>query len=466
MKGTNTWSYHPYRPFFFEVGDIYICRVAPTEHSIHFEWLNIGEAVYEIFCRLRGAEEFSLYGKTTNCAFDITGLEAECEYEFYVACGDQKSRVRLARCGKSVGTVVNYLHPDDEAYAFSGRYLCSPSMVRHPDGYLLASMDLFRGKDPQNLTLIFRSDDDGATWHYVSELTPCFWGMMFIHRGELYMLANSTEYGDLLIGKSTDGGKTFGAPTVLLRSSGGKSRDSGDIKAGAHKNPQNIVYHNGRIYETLEWGAWESSYGIAPMVMSCDENADLLVAENWHFSEPKKLRDFAPQFEASGIDPDTITIEGTLAVAPDGRLLNHMRIEHYQKSLVFEVNTDDPDAPLAYSHCIDFPANKAKFMIRYDQPSGYYYTIGDQLYDPQKDNARNLLSLLRSADLIHWEVVCDLFDYRHEDCKQVGFQYVNFLIEGDDIIYLCRTAINGAKSFHDNNYSTFHTIKKFRELSR
>jgi hypothetical protein len=47
---------------------------------------------------------------------------------------------------------------------------------------------------------------------------------MFIYQNELYMLSCSTEYGDLLIGKSTDGGKTFGEPTVLLKGSGGKKR--------------------------------------------------------------------------------------------------------------------------------------------------------------------------------------------------------------------------------------------------
>ena len=78
-------------------------------------------------------------------------------------------------------------------------------------------MDVFKGGEAQDLTLIFRSDDDGKTWKYRSELFPCFWGKMFIHRGELYMLGCSTEYGDMLIGKSSDGGVTFGMPTVLLR---------------------------------------------------------------------------------------------------------------------------------------------------------------------------------------------------------------------------------------------------------
>ena len=121
--------------------------------------------------------------------------------------------------------------------------------MRHPDGYLLASMDIYAGRAPQNLTLIFRSDDNGASWHYVSELMPCFWGKLFVHRGILYMLACSTEYGDLLIGRSEDGGKTFCTPAVLLRGSCKSER------AGVHKNPQNILLCKGRIYETLEWGA-------------------------------------------------------------------------------------------------------------------------------------------------------------------------------------------------------------------
>ena len=193
MKGYNNWSYHPYRPLLTEVGDIYVCRVAPYETSIHFEWLSECGTVYSVFYRKRGEGEFIHVCDTENGYCDITNLATDTDYEFYVAAADKKSRVRLARCGEVVGTVVNYLHPEDRAYSFSGRFPASPSLVRHPDGYLLASMDLYESKGPQNLTLIYRSDDNGKTWHYVSELTPCFWGDLFIHNGELYMLACSTE---------------------------------------------------------------------------------------------------------------------------------------------------------------------------------------------------------------------------------------------------------------------------------
>ena len=458
MKGNSLWSYAPYKPLLRDVGDIYICRIAPCENAIHFEWLSIGDVEYSVFYRQRNSDDFILIGKTNDTEFDIKNLKTETDFEFYVCTDEKKSLIRLARTGKAVGTVVNYLHPDDDAYSFSGRYLCSPSLVRHPDGFLLASMDLFAGNHPQNLTLIFRSDDDGETWHYVSELMPCFWGKMFIHKGELYMLSCSTEYGDLLIGKSVDGGKTFSAPVCLLRGSNGKN---GNV--GVHKNPQNIFIHNGRIYNTLEWGAWGNyEYCHAAMVMSCDMNDDLLVPENWSFTPPRKFNpNFAP--EVSHLPYCTMTIEGTLVADPENRLLNVMRFGGDRCVLAYEVNSQDPEAMLEYSHCIPFPANSSKFMIKYDAVSKRYYSIASRLHEVIKTR-RNLLSLMASDDLDNWYVVSDLFDYSDHDSMEIGFQYVDFEIEGEDIIYLCRTAMNKANNFHDSNYSTFHRIKNFRNI--
>ena len=464
MRGWNQWSYAPYRPLLREVGEPYICRVVPRENGIHFEWLDSGAAEYSVFCRVKNAADFIECGKTKRTEFEIDGLECGTDYEFYVCAGEQKSRIRLARTGAVAGTAVNYLHPEDEAYSFSGRYLCSPSLVRHPDGFLLASMDVYASEHPQNLTLIFRSDDDGASWHYVSELMPCFWGKLFIHRGVLYMLGCSTEYGDLLIGSSTDGGRTFSAPVCLLRGANGKNGAE-----GVHKNPQNVVVHGGRIYNTLEWGSWKNTdYYHAAMVMSCAEDADLLNPENWHFSKPLK---YDPSWNGTVNGPTYGTIEGTLCVAPDGNLYNVMRynissraVPPYGRVLAYRVDTADPDAPLTYSHAIDLPGNNVKFMIKYDAVSRQYYTIICRIDCAERLAARNLLSLMRSADLEHWELVCDLIDRRDADQTKVGFQYVDFIFEGEDLIWLCRTAQNGSHSHHDSNYSTFHRTKNFRTL--
>ena len=154
MKAVTSWSFAPYTPPLFDSGDIYVCRIAPYEAGFRCEWLAVDGAIeYTVKYGLRGGEmECEL--RTAECFADITGLSDYADYEFQVFCGDKKSRMRLVRTGMSVGSVVNYLHPDDECYSFSGRSLCSPSLVRHPDGYLLASMDVFAGGRPQNLTLI------------------------------------------------------------------------------------------------------------------------------------------------------------------------------------------------------------------------------------------------------------------------------------------------------------------------
>lgn len=459
MKKHNGWSYAPYKPPFIEVGDVYICRIAPAENSILAEWLENAEEC-SAYIRKRGENDFLFAGTSNDGSFVFNGLETETDYEFFVAQGEKKSRVRLARTGKSVGTVVNYLHPDDEAYSFSGRYLCSPSLVRHPDGYLLASMDLFEGGAPQNLTLIYRSDDNGESWHYVSELFPCFWGKMFIYAGELYMLSVSTEYGDLLIGKSSDGGRTFTEPAVLLRGSNGKKGC-----AGVHKNPQPLTEFNGRLWGTLEWGAWGSGYHAA-MVMSTPMGSDLLDPASWSYSEPVKYDpnwNGVPKGESNG------NIEGTLSII-DGVLYNIMRYSmeklerKYGLVISYKVNVDEPEAPLEYDHCIEFPGNNSKFTIKRDPVTGKYYSLVTRIYDGERIRTRNLLSLMRSEDCESWELVRDEIDMRDCDHEKIGFQYVDFEIEGEDIIYLCRTAINGAHNFHDANYSTFHRIKNFREL--
>ena len=79
-------------------------------------------------------------------------------------------------------------------------------------------------------------------------------------------------------------------------------------------------------------------------------------------------------------------------------------------------------------------------------------------------NARNLLSLMVSENGEDWHLLCDLIDRRHEDPQLTGFQYVDFDFEGADLIYLCRTAMNHPRNYHDANYSTFHRLKDFRSL--
>jgi len=458
MRAHPNWSYAPYRPPFVEVGHPYICRLEPHADRITLDWLPDG-GPYTVYARLRGRGELLPVGQIAEsggmCSFTLTGTQAGQTWELCVEnAAGSRSRIRLAHCADTFGTVVNYLHPEDDAYAFSGRYLCSPSIVRHPCGCLLASMDLFAGNHPQNLTLIYRSDDDGKSWYYVSELFPCFWGKLFVRGDALYMLAVSTEYGDLLIGRSDDCGKTFTPPTVLLRGGGGKNGE-----AGVHKNPQPVVEFAGRLWNTIEWGAWGRGYHAA-MVASAPADADLLDPLSWSFSQPVK---YDPHWPGVPEGPSAGNIEGCL-VEKEGTLRSIMRYDmtrltpNYGLVLAYRVNTDDPEAPLEYDHAIPFPANHSKFVIKYHPGSGKFYSLASRIRSSAEAGARNLLSLMVSDDLEHWQVDRDVLDYTHCDPKQVGFQYVDFLIEGDELLYICRTAMNGAHNFHDANYSIFDRI--------
>ena len=55
----------------------------------------------------------------------------------------------------------------------------------------------------------------------------------------------------------------------------------------------------------------------------------------------------------------------------------------------------------------------------------------------------------------------------HPDTKHHGFQYADWLFDGDDIVFVSRTAFDdsegGAADYHNANYLTFHRIENFRQ---
>ena len=116
-----------------------------------------------------------------------------------------------------------------------------------------------------------------------------------------------------------------------------------------------------------------------------------------------------------------------------------------------------------YDRLVDIDITTSKFDIHFDDVSGMYYMLASHALDEPKTN-RNLLGLFRSQDLLNWEFVADILDAKAMDPAVVGFQYVSFLIEGDDILFLSRTAYGKPANFHDANYQTFHRIENFREL--
>ncbi len=443
MKGYSGWSHAPYLPFDkkSEALKPYICRLAPYEDRVEIEWFDnmSPKAGHKLFYAKRGTQEWQALA-IEDRFITIEQLEADTEYELYIERDDrERSNLRLFRTGRVEGTIVNYLHPEDPQYSFVGQYLCSPAITRLASGRLLATMDIFHKDGPRNLSLVFRSDDEGKTWYYLTDLFPCFWGTPFVHKGRLYMLSVSNKYGDLLIGASDDEGETWGAPTVLMRGACIATRK------GFHRAPMPVIAHKGRLWVSMDFGGWESREMDTTLV-SIDEDADLLIAENWVFSEP-----LAHDKEWENANKIMGGLEGNAVVAPDGNIMNMLRYAD-NKALMIKNNSDDPHEKAKFYRILDFPLGHTKFEVRRHE-NGKYYAVGNTL------PGRNVLALFTSDDLENWEHHSNIADYSHMPHETTAFQYPAFIFNGEkELLVLSRTALNGADTFHNNNYVTFHRV--------
>lgn len=460
MRGKTQWNEKPHVNPLEDPNAVYISRLAPTEDRLLLEWTDAKqEGTYVLRWRPMFTGDPWQEREVEGYEASIDGLTTWRDYEVQVARKTGEAQPsRYFRPAPVPGTVINYLHPQDDRYAFSGKALCSPNLIKLPSGKLLASMDVYTGRGPQNLTLLFESFDRGETWHYVCDLYPLFWGKMFLHRGRLYMLGCSTEFGDVVIGTSDDEGRTWTTPVHLFCG-------SNTISDGWEMSPMPVVEYKGRIYISMEFAG--RNVGWRPTVLSADADGDLLDPGNWNASRPYYA-------ELGMLGKDIFVecfMEGNLFVTPEGELNCMYRVDGdgfrilEGKAAVARVNTADPDAPVEFTHFVDMPFGfHNKFYLQYDEVSGYYVAIGNLPMVDKCTKQRYVLALAYSKDAENWKVADRIIDGSAEQLWEVGYQYPSFVIDGDDILMQVRTAVNGARNFHDANYSTFHVIPDFRKM--
>ena len=468
MRGSTQWHHRPYQPMhMLEVAQKpYICRLAPFADGVEVQILDNGapESAHRLKLRPMGTLEtwtiFDLPGDRTV----ITGLNPWTDYEIIAERADESasSALRFFRTGEYPGRMVNYLHPKDMQYAFSGRALCTPCIVKLPSGTLISGMDVFASRAPQNLELIFRSRDNGVTWEYVTDLFPCTWGLLFVHRGRLYIMATSTEHGDLMISESTDEGETWTDPVRIFHGSGSAQA------AGWQRQAMPIIEHKGKLLTSLDFGGWIPMNGYGIHTLSIDTDADLLIAENWNVSEGTY---FDPSWPGAPKGGKPGLLEGNLFVAPDGRIKNLLRMQIGGSSpssglaCILSADMDNLDAAPAFEQIIEMPTgSNSKSYVQYDPISQKYWAIGNLITHPATPTMRTVVGLCVSNDGIAWRTAKILFDFSALNPSEVGMQYPTFIIDGDDILWLSRTAFNQAGNFHDANCQTFHIINNFRAL--
>jgi hypothetical protein len=201
------------------------------------------------------------------------------------------------------------------------------------------------------------------------------------------------------------------------------------------------------------------------MMMSIPLDADLLDASAWEFT-PYLAGDTAWLDGKFGG-----WLEGNAVVDPRGRLVNLLRVDVPQGGVAAMLTYRDGKSPLEFrpdEDFIRFPGGAKKFTVRFDPESGRYWSLVNDVPDEHSGRraatVRNRLSLASSADLRNWSIERRLIE--HPDVTRHGFQYPDWVFDGQDILALVRTAhddgLGGAHSAHDANLLTFQVVKDFR----
>jgi hypothetical protein len=356
--------------------------------------------------------------------------------------------------------------PPGVAVAFSEAktqdFIGSPALMLMPDGRYLAAHDFF-GDGKRNGSVIYESSDRGVTWKRIVELPDQDWSSFFLHRGDLYFMGRSwvqgkgIRQGRMAIRRSQDGGKTWTIPkdakTGLFT--------IGDLRCAT--GPVTVVEHGGRLWRCIEHSAKGLKFPrqFQPFLYSASVEADLLDQASWTATNLVK-----PNFNWLS---KTFGgwLEGNVVVTPDG-VSCLMRVQTIVPREYTAILT-----PTADGKRLNFDAKTGlhrmsggakKFCVRPDPRGGGYWALANII--PEGVDAahpaaiRNTLGMLHSTDLKTWQTRTTLL--HREGKEQFGFQYPDFQFDGEDLIYLSRTAWNGADNFHNANYLTFHRVEDFR----
>lgn len=386
----------------------------------------------------------------------------------------------------------------------------TPGLARLGSGRLAATMDLggpgVKKGEPHGR--IYTSDDHGRTWTLRASF-PFIHARPFTAGKSLYVLGHS---GDLVIIRSDDGGQTWTAPVKLTS------------KQNWHQSACNVIYANGCVYLVMErrvtsriksWPVGE----LAPVLMRGKTDADLTRRENWTFASELSFHDTIPNIETDpaidffGVpfypsaypagslpaprrnsapigwletnvvqitDPDHIWFD------PKGKTFHLWARAHTggtgYAAIAKVVENDDGAMTTMLERVpsgktvlfVPCPGGQMRFHVLYDEPSRLYWLLSSQATDSMTraerlpanrynlpNNERHRLQLHFSKNMVDW---CFAGIVAMGASVGEGRHYASMTVDGDDLHVLSRSGDSRAKSAHDGNLITFHTVRNFRQL--
>jgi len=350
-----------------------------------------------------------------------------------------------------------------------GRYVANPSVEQLPDGTLIASCT---NSGTGLVTYIYRSVDSARSWQPVTQLSGIMWATLFHHQGALYLMGTKSSLGDIVIRKSLDKGTTWtnatNAQTGVLFKGGTNPYNT---PPNHHTAPTPVLKANGRIYRAYEDNDPHEFPKMKAFLVSAPENSDLLDSANWT-ATAKLSYDYQNwtqpyQFLAPG------WLEGNAVQAPDGTVWNFLRFNsrpYTDKAAVLRLAPGGGQLQFSYPQdLIDFPGGNTKFSIKYDTRTGKYYSLVNNSVDTVFAGHRCVLSLVASTDLINWQIVETVLYDDHlntwEDTMlKVGYQYVDFVFSGNDMVFVVRESWGTSANYHDANRFTSYVLKDYAKF--
>ena len=386
----------------------------------------------------------------------------------------------------------------------------TPGLARLDSGRLVATMD-FGGKglkkgEPRGRTFV--SDDRGKTWSPRVSF-PFGHARPFVAGKSLYVLGQS---GDLMVIRSDDSGETWREPATLTD------------KQHWHQSACNVWYANGCVYLVMERRVSEKIQSwpvgeLAPVLLKGKIDADLTQRESWTFASELSFHDTIPNIET---DPaiDFFGVPFYPSAYPKGALpapkRNSAPIGWLETNVVQFSDPDhiwfDPKGKTfhlwARAHTggtgyaavakvvenndgtmttslervpsgkaalfLPCPGGQMRFHVLYDAPTKLFWLLSSQATDsmtraerlPEKrfnlpNNERHRLQLHFSKNMVDW---CFAGLVATGATAGEARHYASMVIDGDNLCVLSRSGDSRAKSAHDGNLITFHTVRDFRKL--